>query len=549
MISIGLDFGSTYTVVSVYKNGAVNPVLLTMGGSPFVPSIVLKDDMDEFEYGLAAKQRTGEPDTMLYKAFKMMMTETEEEKLRERGYDETYTPQMITRAYLNAILEQALEMLKEDAIGLLIVGVPEIWYEEGFETIDCCTKLRDLCQSLDFVKEVQIVSEPAAASAYFAWNYKEKTQEDFCGHILMVDYGGGTLDITLNEVSTKDGVSNIAVKERTGAGENEEGKIGKAGIVYMESVVSWAIEQCLGIKPEVGVEFYQAVDRFEQMLQSKSRKVKDFYQINEFTDLEGLEDVFAKISYMGRQVPITYGLMATVYRRVIEPVLKEKLDLMEMAMERYQIDYKNPGNGEFKIVLVGGFSNFYLTRKQVQDYFHYSSKDKRWKDMIADQTDCDNAISFGAALIANEVIRIPNSAPYSIGIHLDSDGDNYQYAIHYKEEIKYGEPYFQVTPVDEMPKILIGTDVSEFVINWTEDEKKGYIMELKEEFKEKLREMPFFKENDFPIYALGFGLDRSNVLSLYFKKYDDETGQFSDKVHCLELNKMRDVFKLRELKR
>lgn len=549
MINIGLDFGSTYTVVSTYRNGEVKPVLLIMGVSPFVPSVVLRDDMDDLEYGLTAKQRTGQADTVLYKAFKMMMAETDEEKLKERGYDETYTPQRITREYLEAILSQVLEILEEETIDMLMVGVPEIWYEERLQRVDCCTKLCDICRSFSFVKEVQIVSEPVAASAYFIWNYKKTMEKEFNGHILLIDYGGGTLDITLNEISSEEGVSNIVVQERTGSGENEDGEIGKAGIVYMESVVSSAIEQCLKIKTEIGGDFYQAVDRFEQVLQSKSREVKEFYQINEFIDLEGLEDVFTKISYMGRQIPITYGLMATVYRQVIEEVLKAKLDLMATVMEGYGIDYENPGNKKFKIVLVGGFSNFYLTKKQVQDYFGYSSKDIRWKHMIADQTDCENSISFGAALIANKVIHIQNNAPYSIGIYLDSDKDQYEYAIRYREEIEYGKPYFQTSLLDQTPKILIGTDVSKFVINRTEDEKKGCIMELKDEFKEKLKEMPFFRENDFPIYALGFGFDRSNVLSLYFKRYDDETEEFSQDVQAVKLDKVEEVFQLMERKR
>lgn len=549
MINIGLDFGSTYTVVSIYRNGEVKPVLLTQGASPFIPSIALRDDTGEMEYGLMAKQRTGEMDTTLYKAFKMMMTEQDKENLKRRGYDDVYTPEEITRGYLQEILTECLEVLGEEEIGMLVVGVPERWYEQGLKTIDCCTKLRDICQSLSFVKEVKIVSEPEAATAFFSWNYKKITGKEFSGHILMIDYGGGTLDITLNEVITEGETSKIVVKGRTGTGENEEGRIGNAGIVYMETVVSSAIEQCLGVKPEVDSEFYKAVDRFEQALQSKIRKVKEFYQENVLLDLEELEEKFLKIQYMGNQVPITYGLMASVYRSVIDRELREQLDIITEKMRNDKISCENTQDEHFKIVLVGGFCNFYLTRKQAEDYFKFHSQDRRWQHMIADQTDCEDAVSLGAALIANERVHISSSARYSIGIYLDSDMENYQYAIHYKEEIQYGVPYFQTTPVDQMPKILIGTDVSKFVINWTDDHSKGQIMELKEEFKLKLKEMAFFKENDFPRYALGFALDRSNVLSLYFQEYDDEREQLSDHMESIELNKLAEVFKLAELKR
>ena len=78
----------------------------------------------------------------------------------------------------------------------------------------------------------------AAASAFFAYNFRQMTKKNFEGNILLVDYGGGTLDITLTNVAADDGDSvEIKVLERTGAGENEEGKVGKAGIVYMETVM------------------------------------------------------------------------------------------------------------------------------------------------------------------------------------------------------------------------------------------------------------------------------------------------------------------------
>ena len=537
MINIGLDFGSTYTVISIYRNGEVKPVLLTQGASPFIPSVALRDETGELEYGMMAKQRTAEAETVLYKAFKMMMREINQETLRERGYDESYTPESITKGYLCEILTECLEVLEEDRIGTLVVGVPEIWYERDSKTVDCCEKLRKICQSLPCVEKVQIVSEPAAASAYFAWNYKKKTGQDFCGYIFLIDYGGGTLDITLNEVESKENKTRIIIKERTGAGENEEREIGKAGIVYMEKVVSSAIEQCLDIKPQIDSEFYQAVDRLEQALQSKSRKIREFYQDRAFLDLEELEEPFIKIRYMGTQIPITYGLMASVYRHTIRNVLKEQLDLMINAVEKYELNYKDVQDERFKIVLVGGFCNFYLTRKQAEDYFHFTSQDKKWQHMMEDQTDCENAISFGAALIANEVIHVPDSAPYSIGIYEEEDSGNFSYAIRYKEEITYGKPYFQMTPKDEMPKIFIGAEISKFVINKTDDDNKRRVIELKKEWKEKIIQNRFFKEMDIPTYAVGFSIDRSNVLSIHLRKYDDEREQLCDQAEVIELDR------------
>lgn len=49
------------------------------------------------------------------------------------------------------------------------------------------------------IKNVEVVSEPEAASAYFAYNYEAETSKSFNGYLLLIDYGGGTLDITLQK--------------------------------------------------------------------------------------------------------------------------------------------------------------------------------------------------------------------------------------------------------------------------------------------------------------------------------------------------------------
>ncbi len=89
---------------------------------------------------------------------------------------------------------------------------------------------------------MQVISEPAAASAFFAHNFQKSTGKPFDGKILLVDYGGGTLDITLSDISpskknTEEQNIEIKVLERTGAGENQDGQVVKQVIIYMETLM------------------------------------------------------------------------------------------------------------------------------------------------------------------------------------------------------------------------------------------------------------------------------------------------------------------------
>ena len=228
MVKLGMDFGSTYTIVSVFREdtGVLEILSLGEGLPPNIPSVVARGK-GETLIGFAAKNKTGKKGYTVYKAFKMLLAVTDPGKLAERGYDEENNPVEITRVFIEGVLSQVLESLHETRIDQLVVGVPEIW-NNSLETLGGKATLRDICKGLDFVdpEGVKVVSEPAAASAYFAHNYYLITKKNFEGNILLVDYGGGTLDITLSQVTTsdrKDGVNSMELKvlERKGAGESD----------------------------------------------------------------------------------------------------------------------------------------------------------------------------------------------------------------------------------------------------------------------------------------------------------------------------------------
>ena len=108
MVNLGMDFGSTYTIVSIFREDTqmLEAIVLNQG-LPFVPSAVALDN-GQYEYGRAAKSRTGKKGVAVYKAFKMLLTETNKEKLRDRGFDEEHTPEQIARIFIESVLRQIL---------------------------------------------------------------------------------------------------------------------------------------------------------------------------------------------------------------------------------------------------------------------------------------------------------------------------------------------------------------------------------------------------------------------------------------------------------
>ena len=342
MLCVGVDFGSTYTTVSVYseETGKLEAQTLSEGGTPFIPSVVSLSK-GQISVGREAKMMSmmGRKGVQSFRAFKMMLAEENEEVLADRGFTAAYTPEHVAADFLENVLKQVLDNIGEKKIDHLVVGVPEIW-NSTLSTIDGRSRLRDICRSFPFVEKngVQVVSEPAAASAFFAYNFRQMVGNNFDGKILLIDYGGGTLDITLNEVEVRSDQNGqegmeIRILYRTGAGENEQRQIGKASIVYMESLLEAAIRQAL---PEITIEhdvhFYRALDGLESQLQECTNIIKNIFDdygtdpkdLSE-DDMDEVDYIFTMIPYKGMFINVSYQLMVEVYNQIIRGVFDEKL--------------------------------------------------------------------------------------------------------------------------------------------------------------------------------------------------------------------------------
>lgn len=535
MINVGIDFGSTNTTIAIYKKDKDCPEALTLGlTTPYIPSVVSYNKKNgEYSIGVTAKTQTGKRNYDIYKAFKMLIPENDTEILFQRGYTEEKTPQAITKAFIEKLLRKALIELGEEQINKLVIGVPEIWREQE-TTIDGIPIIREILESISFVKEVEVASEPEAATAYFAHNYKKKTNEIYNGQVLLVDYGGGTLDITLTEVS---GIneSNVQIKtlERTGAGENVDGNVGKAGIVYMETVVIEALKRAELLDDDTVPDadynkFCKAVYEFETQIQSS---VEDIEAV--FSEYEGIgieesvneleEEEFTTIEYKGEDVEISYGLLVDVYNRVIRNVLNEKLQEIELYMKSKEIDYLNPANKSLKIALVGGFGRYYLVEDQIKRFFGFRiQNDKRQENILTSTSDCEQAISLGTALLANDVIGIKYTAPYSIGYwaFAENGKKEYVYAFKIREEIKYDTEYFiKGTDGNNYKIFAIDGSCENIFLNLHSDDRYRKECQLKEKYLKKLRTVV---NNPSMMIEVSFSISKSEVLTINVYDYDEE---------------------------
>ncbi len=527
-MNIGIDFGSTYSMFSIYDEGKddVQPLMTMEGGSPYIPSFVCIA-AGQVKTGTSARNYVGRKDVQMFKAFKMLLPETDPQVLKERGYSGQYSPQEIALKFLDQNLKIIKKRYGAKKFENLVICAPEVWSGK-LSTMDGRVILRNLCRKLGYVGNVRVVSEPAAASAYFAYNYQKNTGSTFEGNVLIIDYGGGTLDITLTNVSIKSGSNCMQIKilERTGAGENQEGKIGSAGIAYMEDVVVGALREAGLLKdgemPKYDAEFMKAVDSFEMDLQNDEVTICD--KFDEYDDdLERIltdSDVFTTISYKDHTIAISYARLYKSYQDIIFPVLDKKLDWISQYMKEKKFQYMDGNQDTFKIALVGGFGKYDLVHRQVNEKFKLASTDKRLEGIGSENK--ESAISLGAALLAAGKITIRNTAPYSIGIYCpDQNGNStLNYAINYREDIDFNRVYYIENP-DGTPIFFSNTtgEIKKFVIG---DNLGGVELPIRKELVSRLQAQmnDLSLSNGLLFQSYGFSMDESEVISFHIRTHE-----------------------------
>lgn len=221
-----MDFGTTYSAivdlnnVRTGKNGRISDYQLNayspmQSGSTCIKSIVVKNNRNEkLLCGEDANQARGKRDTITYEAFKMMLQEDNPEVLRSNNYIDI-TPEDVTKAYLEYVLGEYIESKSHCVIDKLVVGAPVIWFDERKTNLGR-DKLQRVLRSIEGVSEIEIKSEPECACSYFVEEYRKKYNKKYVGKILLIDYGGGTLDISLCEVKDLDTHSEITVRDHWG---------------------------------------------------------------------------------------------------------------------------------------------------------------------------------------------------------------------------------------------------------------------------------------------------------------------------------------------
>ncbi|MCL1996257.1 MAG: Hsp70 family protein [Defluviitaleaceae bacterium] len=423
-ITIGIDFGTTNTTIA-YKDGdRLETFRIDAHSRDYTPTVIAYHPRRGPEGGERAKDYVTNQNYETYENFKLALGLSYNEAFKCSNDRDSKTPTEITKDYIGWLLRKFEG--EHQKIDEIIITIPVVWYEKE----DVCANIEKIFKSLGY-ENIELQKEPEAAAAYFCHSYKQKHGKEFLGDILVVDYGGGTLDLT--HVKPKGLNEMVAYPSVFGTG-NEDSLLGYAGVAFDTAATKELLAKIDVSLKEQSPEFIQQRIKFEKEKISKDNVSKDMREYLENEDENFPTDSLFEIEYNGQEIEVHPRDLAKAFRTVCKDKLETELSKMIAYLDRRGVNYNDREN--FKILLVGGFSNYIQVELQTRAAFNSRPEDfdKKFEYPFR-PSDKTYAIAKGAAL-AYDIKQTAQATYGVVGYYVN---ENLEVAELKTEIVKEGE--------------------------------------------------------------------------------------------------------------
>lgn len=364
---VGIDLGTTNSLVGVYQDGQVK-LIPNAFGDFLTPSVVALDDNNEVIVGKVAKERLVTHPDKTVSQFKRFMGTSHKILLG----NSTYTAEELSSFIIRKLVDDAETFLGEK-VDEVIVSVPAYFN-------DAQRYATKLAGKFAGVKIERIINEPSAAA--LAKKLESEIDDD---SFIVVDFGGGTLDISVVELF--DNVVEIV----SIAGDNRLG-----GEDFTEAIAEEFMDVNQLKKESISREFYSKI-----LLQAEKTKL----------DLNEKEE--AQMSVFDHNKEYRLDLSYQRFYELCHPLLVR----IKAVLDRALMDARNSQVSSDNFVLVGGTSKLRL----VQDFLSFCINQG-----VEVSGDPDKMIAQGCALLAGIKERqgeirdllLSDICPFTLGIEI-----------------------------------------------------------------------------------------------------------------------------------
>ncbi|RLI94308.1 MAG: molecular chaperone DnaK [Candidatus Altiarchaeales archaeon] len=373
---IGIDLGTSNSQAAVMIAG--KPTIIpsaegaTIAGKMFPSVVAFTKDGQLLVGEPARRQAVSNPEGTVMKAKRKMGT-----NYKYKIYGKEYTPQQISAFILQKIKRDAESFLGEK-IKKAVITVPAYFNDNQRQATKDAGEIAGL-------EVVRIINEPTAASLAYGI---DKSEEEHT--ILVFDFGGGTLDVTILEFGG--GVFEV---------KSTSGDTNLGGTDMDEALMNYIIDE---FKKDSGIDLRKD-NAAMQRLREAAEKAK--------IELSSVLETEINLPYITADASGPKHLAMKITRAKLEELVTSVIERCSKPIDTAIKEAKISKDDITKVILVGGPTRMPIVQKFVEE--HIGKKIERGVDPM-------ECVAIGAAIqgavLAGEIkdIVLLDVTPLTLGI-------------------------------------------------------------------------------------------------------------------------------------
>jgi heat shock protein 5 len=368
---IGIDLGTTYSCVGIFKNGRVE-IIPNEQGNRITPSVVAFTDEERLIGEAAKNQAAINPTRTIYSVKRLIGRKFNDKEVQHdkkllpyevvnkdgkpyieviiKGEKKLYSPEEIS-----AMILVKMKKIAEDYLGRevkhAVITVPAYFNDSQRQS----TKDAGVISGLNVLR---IINEPTAAAIAYGLDKKDKERT-----ILVFDLGGGTFDVSLLtidsgvfEVISTNGDTHLG-------GEDFDNRV----LDYLQKVIKKKHNQDITKNKSAIQKLKSEIEKAKRTLSSA---VETTIEIDELVEGLDFKETLTRAKFE--------ELNMDLFKKTMEPVEK---CLSDGGMKKPDIN---------EVVLVGGSTRIPKIQQLIKDYFNGKEPNKGINP--------DEAVAYGASV-------------------------------------------------------------------------------------------------------------------------------------------------------
>jgi molecular chaperone DnaK len=393
--AVGIDLGTTYSVVAAVMEGGKAEVIPNAEGQRTTPSVVaFTEDGQRLVGQVAKRQAILNPEATVYSAkrfigrkwgevdeeakivsYKVVKGQNDSVRFEIRG--KQYAPEEISALVLRKLAEDAGKYLGE-RVTEAVITVPAYFNDSQRQATKDAGQIAGL-------EVLRIINEPTAAA--LAYGMDKKGQET----VLVFDLGGGTFDVSLLDVG--DGV--VEVRATSG-----DGHLG--GDDFDKRIVDWLADE---FKRDQGIDLRQDPQALQRLYEAAERAK---------VELSTATQTQINLPFITADASGPKHLNVSLARSTFEQLTNDLIERTRGPVEQVLADAKLTADDIDEVILVGGATRIPAVQELVRRLT--GGKDPNMT------VNPDEVVAIGAALQAGvlkgevEDVVLLDVLPLSLGL-------------------------------------------------------------------------------------------------------------------------------------